>query len=92
MKGLSTSRIEGKFSVWASITGQIVMQDVEVLEENILSDVSGLGGPFGCLNNACYDIARAVLGAVEACLEVARQYTLDRHQFNCPLAQNQLIQ
>ncbi|CAH1775393.1 unnamed protein product [Owenia fusiformis] len=92
MKGLSAPKIEGKFSLRASITGQIVMEDVEVPEENLLPHVSGLGGPFGCLNNARYGIAWGALGAAEFCLEYARQYTLDRVQFRNPLARNQLIQ
>ncbi|XP_025110279.1 glutaryl-CoA dehydrogenase, mitochondrial-like [Pomacea canaliculata] len=90
--GLSAPKIEGKFSLRASVTGQIVMEDVEVPEENMLPNISGLGGPFGCLNNARYGIAWGVLGAAEFCLETARQYTLDRKQFGRPLAANQLIQ
>ncbi|XP_052774407.1 glutaryl-CoA dehydrogenase, mitochondrial-like [Mya arenaria] len=92
MKGLSAPKIEGKFSLRASITGQIVMEDVEVPEENLLPNVSGLAGPFGCLNNARFGIAWGTLGAAEFCLEAARQYTLDRHQFGRPLAKNQLMQ
>jgi len=92
MKGLSAPKIEGKFSLRASITGQIVMEDVEIPEGNMLPHVSGLTGPFGCLNNARYGIAWGALGAAEACLDVARQYTLDRHQFKRPLAKNQLMQ
>ncbi|XP_077186011.1 glutaryl-CoA dehydrogenase, mitochondrial isoform X3 [Paroedura picta] len=92
MKGLSTPKIEGKFSLRASITGMIVMEDVEVPEENLLPHVSGLAGPFGCLNNARYGIAWGALGAAEFCLQTARQYTLDRIQFKVPLARNQLIQ
>lgn len=92
MKGLTAPKIEGKFSLRASITGQIVMEDVEVPEENMLPHASGLGGPFGCLNNARYGIAWGTLGAAEFCLNTARQYTLDRHQFKRPLAKNQLIQ
>ncbi|XP_070562997.1 glutaryl-CoA dehydrogenase, mitochondrial-like [Ptychodera flava] len=92
MKGLSAPKIEGKFSLRASTTGQIVMEDVEVPEENLLPYASGLGGPFGCLNNARYGIAWGALGAAEFCLTTARQYTLDRHQFGKPLAQNQLMQ
>ncbi|KAL8582119.1 hypothetical protein ACOMHN_004039 [Nucella lapillus] len=92
MPGLSAPKIEGKFSLRASITGQIVMEDVEVPAENMLPNVSGLGGPFGCLNNARFGIAWGALGAAEFCLEAARQYTLDRHQFGRPLANNQLIQ
>ncbi|GFO47961.1 glutaryl-coa dehydrogenase, mitochondrial-like [Plakobranchus ocellatus] len=92
MKGLSAPKIEGKFSLRASDTGQIVMEDVEVPEENMLPHVSGLTGPFGCLNNARYGIAWGSLGAAEFCLETARQYTMDRIQFGKPLAKNQLIQ
>jgi len=92
MAGLSTPKIEGKFSLRASVTGQIVMEDVTVPAENMLPNISGLGGPFGCLNNARYGIAWGALGAAEACLEVARQYTLDRKQFGRPLANNQLMQ
>ncbi|CAL1530327.1 unnamed protein product [Lymnaea stagnalis] len=92
MKGLSAPKIEGKFSLRASITGQIVMEDVEVPEANLLPNVAGLAGPFGCLNNARYGIAWGSLGAAEFCLETARQYTLDRIQFGKPLAKNQLIQ
>lgn len=92
MKGLSTPEIHGKFSLRASRTGQIVMEDVEVPEQNLLGTVTGLKGPFGCLNNARYGIAWGVLGAAEFCFETARQYTLDRKQFGRPLASNQLIQ
>ncbi|XP_071119607.1 glutaryl-CoA dehydrogenase, mitochondrial-like [Haliotis cracherodii] len=92
MKGLTTPKIEGKFSLRASITGQIVMEDVEIPEENLLPAVSGLGGPFGCLNNARFGIAWGSLGAAEFCLETARQYMLDRKQFGKPLAKNQLPQ
>ncbi len=92
MKGLSTPKIEGKFSLRASITGEIVMEDVFVPEENLLPNVSGLKGPFGCLNNARYGIAWGALGAAEFCWHQARQYTLDRKQFGRPLAANQLIQ
>jgi glutaryl-CoA dehydrogenase len=92
MKGLTTPKIEGKFSLRASITGQIAMDGVEVPAENLLPKVSGLAGPFGCLNNARYGIAWGVLGAAEFCLETARQYTLDRPQFGRPLAKNQLVQ
>lgn len=92
MPGLTCPKIEGKFSLRASLTGQIVMEDVEVPEENLLPHVSGLTGPFGCLNNARYGIAWGALGAAEACLGYARQYTLDRIQFGKPLARNQLIQ
>uniref|UniRef100_A0AAY4B4Z9 Glutaryl-CoA dehydrogenase, mitochondrial n=1 Tax=Denticeps clupeoides TaxID=299321 RepID=A0AAY4B4Z9_9TELE len=92
MKGLSTPKIEGKFSLRASSTGMIIMDEVEVPEENLLPIVSGLGGPFGCLNNARYGIAWGALGAAEFCFHAARQYTLDRIQFGVPLARNQLIQ
>lgn len=92
MKGLSTPKIEGKFSLRASITGQIVMDEVKISAENLLPHVEGLKGPFGCLNNARYGIAWGTLGAAEFCLETAQQYTLDRKQFGRPLAANQLIQ
>jgi glutaryl-CoA dehydrogenase len=92
MKGLSAPKIEGKMSLRASITGEIVMDDVFVPEENLLPNVSGLKGPFGCLNKARYGIAWGALGAAEDCWFRARQYTLDRQQFGRPLAQNQLIQ
>ncbi len=92
MKGLSAPRIEGKFSLRASITGEIVMEDVAVPEENLLPNVSGLKGPFGCLNNARYGIAWGALGAAEFCWHAARNYTLNRKQFGRPLAANQLIQ
>lgn len=92
MKGLSAPKIEGKFSLRASITGEIVMDDVEVPEENLLPNVSGLKGPFGCLNNARYGISWGALGAAEFCWHAARRYTLDRKQFGRPLAANQLIQ
>src|SRR6187551_174477 len=92
MKGLSAPKIEGKLSLRASITGEIVMQDVEVPEENLLPNVSGLKGPFGCLNNARYGISWGALGAAEFCWHAARSYTLDRKQFGRPLAANQLIQ
>ena len=113
-KGLSTPKIEGKFSLRASATGMILMDDLHVPEENLLPNVVGFKGPFGCLNNARYGkqnnrqlqiyktflfdlknitgIAWGALGAAEACLTVARQYTLDRKQFGRPLAANQLIQ
>ena len=92
MEGLSTPKIEGKFSLRASVTGEIVMQDVFVPEENLLPGVKGLKGPFGCLNRARYGIAWGSLGAAEFCWHAARQYTLDRTQFGRPLAANQLIQ
>ncbi len=92
MKGLTAPKIEGKFSLRASVTGEIVMADVEIPEENLLPNVSGLKGPFGCLNNARYGIAWGALGAAEFCWQAARNYTLDRKQFGRPLAANQLIQ
>ena len=92
MKGLSTPKIEGKFSLRASITGEIVMDEVFVPEENLLPNVQGLKGPFGCLNSARYGIAWGALGAAEFCWHAARQYTMDRIQFGRPLAANQLIQ
>ncbi|XP_025001560.1 glutaryl-CoA dehydrogenase, mitochondrial [Gallus gallus] len=92
MGGLSTPKIEGKFSLRASTTGMIMMDDVEVPEENVLPGVKGLGGPFSCLTHARYGIAWGALGAAETCLETARQYTLDRKQFGVPLARNQLVQ
>ena len=92
MKGLSTPKIEGKFSLRASITGEIVMDEVFVPEENLLPNVQGLKGPFGCLNSARYGIAWGALGAAEFCWYAARQYTMDRMQFGRPLAANQLVQ
>ncbi len=92
MKGLSAPKIEGKMSLRASITGEIVMDEVFVPEANLLPNVSGLKGPFGCLNKARYGIAWGALGAAEDCWHRARQYTMDRQQFGRPLAQNQLIQ
>jgi len=92
MKGLTAPKIEGKFSLRASTTGMIFMDDVVVPEENMLPGVHGLKGPFSCLNNARYGISWGVMGAAEACLTTARQYTLDRSQFGRPLAANQLIQ
>ncbi|CAF4574151.1 unnamed protein product [Rotaria socialis] len=92
MKGFSTPKIEGKFSLRASITGQIAMDDIQVPKENLLPKVKGLKGPFSCLNNARFGIAWGTLGAAEFCLSVARQYTIDRKQFGRPLAQTQLIQ
>ena len=92
MKGLSAPKIDGKFSLRASITGEIVMDNVEVPESALLPNVTGLKGPFGCLNKARYGIAWGSLGAAEFCWHAARQYTLDRHQFNRPLAATQLIQ
>ena len=90
--GLSTPKIGGKLSLRASITGEIVMDGVEVAETALLPNVEGLKGPFGCLNRARYGISWGVLGAAEACLSAARQYGLDRKQFNRPLAQTQLYQ
>jgi glutaryl-CoA dehydrogenase len=92
MPGLSAPKIEGKMSLRASITGEIVMDGVFVPEANLLPNVSGLKGPFGCLNKARYGIAWGALGAAEFCWMAARQYTMDRQQFGRPLAQNQLIQ
>jgi glutaryl-CoA dehydrogenase len=92
MKGLSAPKIEGKFSLRASVTGEIVMEDVFVPDENLLPGVEGLAGPFGCLNKARYGIAWGALGAAEYCWTSARQYTLDRIQFQRPLAANQLVQ
>ncbi len=92
MKGLSAPKIEGKFSLRASVTGEIVMDNVEVPETALMPNVEGLQGPFGCLNKARYGIAWGALGAAEFCWHGARQYTLDRVQFNRPLAANQLIQ
>lgn len=90
--GLSTPLIHGKFSLRASATGMILMNDVRIPEENLLPNVEGLKGALGCLTNARYGIAWGVLGAAEACLQIARDYTLDRKQFGKPLAANQLIQ
>ncbi|MEY3047663.1 MAG: acyl-CoA dehydrogenase [Burkholderiaceae bacterium] len=92
MKGLSAPAIHGKIGLRTSITGEIVMQDVFVPEENALPHVQGLKGPFTCLNSARFGIAWGVLGAAESCWHTARQYVLDRHQFGRPLAANQLIQ
>jgi glutaryl-CoA dehydrogenase len=92
MKGLSTPKIEGKFSLRASTTGEIVMDQVFVPEANLLPNVKGLKGPFGCLNSARFGIAWGALGAAEFCFEAARNYTLQRQQFGRPLAANQLIQ
>ena len=92
MKGLSTPKIENKMSLRASITGEIVMEDVEVGEESLLPHVSGLKGPFGCLNRARYGISWGVLGAAEACWHAALNYGLDRKQFKKPLAGTQLYQ
>ena len=92
LKGLSAPKIEGKFSLRTSVTGQVVMDEVAIPEENIFPEISGLKGPFGCLNKARYGICWGVIGAAEFCWHAARQYTLDRTQFGRPLAANQLIQ
>ena len=92
MDGLSTPKIEGKLSLRASVTGEIVMNEVFVPAENLLPGVKGLKGPFGCLNKARYGISWGALGAAEFCWQAARQYTLERIQFGRPLAANQLIQ
>lgn len=92
MQGLTSPKIEGKLSLRASITGEIVMDGVEVGEDALLPNVQGLKGPFGCLNRARYGIAWGTMGAAEACFHAARQYTLDRHQFGRPLAATQLVQ
>jgi glutaryl-CoA dehydrogenase len=92
MKGFETPKIEGKFSLRASVTGGIMLSDVMVPDENLLPNVSGLGGPFGCLNNARYGIAWGAMGAAEFCWMRARDYTVERKQFGRPLAANQLIQ
>tara|TARA_R110002072_G_scaffold517_5_gene3167 strand:+ start:3160 stop:4371 length:1212 start_codon:yes stop_codon:yes gene_type:complete len=91
-KGLSAPKIEGKLSLRASITGEVVMDNVAVGEEALLPNVEGLKGPFGCLNRARYGIAWGAMGAAEFCWHAARQYTLDRTQFGRPLAQTQLVQ
>jgi len=92
MKGLSAPKIEGKFSLRASVTGEIVMDEVFVPEANLLPNVKGLKGPFGCLTKARYGISWGAMGAAEFCWHAARQYTMDRKQFGKPLAANQLIQ
>jgi glutaryl-CoA dehydrogenase len=92
MKGLTAPKIAGKLSLRASITGEIVMDGVEVPEENLLPDASGLAGPFGCLNRARYGIGWGAMGAAEACFHAARLYTLERKQFGRPLAATQLVQ
>ncbi|MDO5642575.1 MAG: acyl-CoA dehydrogenase [Paracoccus sp. (in: a-proteobacteria)] len=92
MKGLSAPKIEGKLSLRASITGEIVMENVEIPESAIFPEIEGLAGPFGCLNRARYGIAWGAMGAAEACWHAARQYGLDRRQFGKPLAQTQLYQ
>ena len=92
MRGLSAPKIENKLSLRASITGMIMMEDVFVPEENMLPEVEGLKGPFSCLNRARYGISWGAMGAAEFCFEAARDYGLERHQFNKPLAANQLYQ
>ena len=92
MQGLSAPKIEGKLALRASVTGEIVMDEVFVPEENLLPNVEGLKGPFGCLNNARYGIAWGAMGAAEACWHTAREYTMDRKQFGVPLASKQLVQ
>ncbi|ALC13089.1 acyl-CoA dehydrogenase [Sphingopyxis sp. 113P3] len=92
MPGLSAPKIEGKFSLRTSVTGMVVMEDVEVTEDALLPDVEGLRGPFSCLNRARYGISWGALGAAEYCFHAARQYGLDRHQFGRPLAATQLFQ
>ena len=92
MKGLAAPKIDGKFSLRASITGMIQMDDVFVPEENLLPNISGLAGPFGCLNRARYGISWGAMGAAEACWHAARTYTMDRKQFGRPLAATQLVQ
>ena len=92
MAGFSTPKIEGKFSLRASVTGEIVLDNVELPEENLLPNISGLGGPFGCLNKARFGIAWGAMGAAEFCSHAARSFTLERYQFGRPLAANQLIQ
>lgn len=91
-KGLSTPKIEGKFSLRAGLTGEVVLEDVFIPEDRIFPEIKGLGGPFGCLNNARYGIAWGSLGAAEFCWHAARQYGLDRKQFGRPLAATQLFQ
>jgi glutaryl-CoA dehydrogenase len=92
MAGIQTPKIDGKFSLRASVTGMIMMQDVFVPAENMLPNVKGLRGPFSCLNNARYGIAWGALGAAEFCFHAAREYTLDRKMFGRPLANTQLVQ
>jgi len=92
MKGFSTPKIEGKLSLRASVTGEVVLENAFVPEDNLLPNVKGLAGPFGCLNRARYGIAWGSMGAAEFCWHRARQYVLDRKQFGRPLAANQLIQ
>jgi len=92
MKGLSAPKIEGKFSLRASVTGEVVMDEVSVPAQNMLPNVKGLKGPMGCLDSARYGIAWGALGAAEFCWHAARQYVIDRTQFGKPLAANQLVQ
>ncbi|MES9829673.1 MAG: acyl-CoA dehydrogenase [Candidatus Thiodiazotropha sp.] len=92
MQGLSAPKIDGKFSLRASVTGMIMMDDVFVPDENVFPEITGLKGPFGCLNRARYGIAWGSMGAAEACWHAARQYTLERKQFGRPLAATQLVQ
>ena len=92
MEGLSAPKIEGKLALRASVTGQIVMEDVFVEESQMLPNIEGLKGPFSCLNNARYGIAWGALGAAETCWHTARDYVMDRKQFNKPLGSNQIIQ
>ena len=92
MKGLSAPKIDGKLSLRASVTGEIVMEDVVVPEDALIPHIEGLKGPFGCLNRARYGIGWGVMGSAEFCWHAARQYGLDRHQFNRPLAATQLFQ
>src|SRR3954452_21923971 len=91
-KGFSTPKVEGKLSLRTSVTGEVVLEDAVISEDNLLPNVSGLAGPFGCLNMARYGIAWGAMGAAEFCWHAARQYTLDRKQFGRPLASNQLVQ
>ena len=91
-KGFSTPKVEGKLSLRTSVTGEVVLEDAFVPEDNLLPNVSGLAGPFGCLNMARYGIAWGAMGAAEFCWHSARQYVLDRKQFGRPLAANQLVQ
>lgn len=92
MQGIETPVIKGKFSLRASVTGMIMMDNVKVPKSNLLPNVAGLKGPFGCLNNARFGIAWGSMGAAEACVAQARDYTLNRKQFGVPLARFQLIQ
>jgi glutaryl-CoA dehydrogenase len=92
MKGLTAPKIEGKFSLRASVTGMIFMDDVHVPAANMLPKAKGLGGPFGCLNNARYGISWGSMGAAESCYKIARNYVMDRKQFGSPLGANQIIQ